>query len=67
MTATNEIRALEQLVTESRTQTEAADYLGISQGHLSDMLRGRRAVSKTILEKLGLRRRVVVERVKKVS
>ncbi len=34
------------------TQKNIADILGISDGHLSDILRGRREISKRVAEKI---------------
>ncbi len=34
------------------TQKEIADYIGISQGHLSDILRGRREMSRQVAQKI---------------
>lgn len=63
----NVFRALEALVRECGTKKAAANALGISPSYFGDIYQGRRSVTDPLLKKLGLRRRVVVERVKKIS
>lgn len=41
---------------EGKTQAALAEELGISIGHLADMLSGRRAVGPKVLKELGLER-----------
>ena len=48
------IKSLEQFVAGYPTRLDACHALGIGYQFLSDMLHGRRAVSKNVLEKLGL-------------
>ena len=53
------IKALRRIVDSCVTQKAAAEKLGLSQTHLSDLLRGRRTFSEATLAKLGLRRETV--------
>jgi plasmid maintenance system antidote protein VapI len=53
------VKALRRLVEACVTQKAAAEKLGVSQTHLSDLLRGRRTFSEATLSKLGLRRDTV--------
>ncbi len=50
---------LRRFVGKYATQREAAEVIGISQPHLSDMVNGRREVTPKVLDHLGLRRAVV--------
>mgnify|MGYP001611010741 CR=1 FL=1 len=50
---------LQRYVAQYPTQTAAAAALGITKMYLTDLLLGRRGISETILEKLGLRETVV--------
>ncbi len=50
---------MERLVSELGSQAAAAAALGIGPSYFSDLLRGRRNVSDSMLRKLGLRRIVV--------
>lgn len=59
MNKTDPIKALRRMVDAHVTQRAAAEKLGLSQTHLSDLLRGRRTFSESVLAKLGLRRETV--------
>ncbi len=62
MSKTREIEPLERLqrfVETFRTQTAAADELGISRQYLSQLLGSKRDFSDQVLAKIGLRRAVV--------
>ena len=50
---------LRAFVAKYDTQVDAAKALHLSQSYLTDLLRGRRAFSDTVLAKLGLKRIVV--------
>lgn len=52
---------LRQRVRALGTQRAVARELGVSDVHVSDMLRGRRPVSDAMLAKMGLRRVVVLK------
>jgi plasmid maintenance system antidote protein VapI len=54
--------ALNEFVKKHGTQQKAADALDITQGYLSDLLRGRRDITDSVLEKLGYQRIVVKAR-----
>lgn len=54
MTRNALIRKLYEMVNERGTQRAVAEYLGVSQIYLSDVLRGKRNPGKSILSKLGL-------------
>lgn len=54
--AGDELRAL---VAREGSQAAAAKHLAVSEVYVSDLLRGRRPFSESILAKLGLRRAVV--------
>jgi plasmid maintenance system antidote protein VapI len=41
---------------DGKTQTALAEELGISVGHLNDILMGRRAIGPQVLKALGLER-----------
>jgi transcriptional regulator with XRE-family HTH domain len=43
------------------TQKQFAEYHGISEAYLSDILRGKRDPGATLLRKMGLRRVVLYE------
>lgn len=63
-----EVRALlAARVTEEGSQMKAATALGISQGHLNDMLHGRRAISDAVLKGLGLERTVTFFKTRSTS
>jgi transcriptional regulator with XRE-family HTH domain len=53
------IRKIEQIIEAHGTQKAAAQFLGVSQQYLTDLLRGRRDPGKKILDKLGLESSVV--------
>lgn len=53
------IKRIEQVVAEHETQKAAAQFLGVSQQYLTDVLKGRRYPGKKILDKLGLESSVV--------
>lgn len=57
-------KELARYVARAGTQVEAAKRLGVSQPYLSDILRGRRMLSRNMLTKLGLTR---VETIKRAS
>lgn len=48
-----------------KTQTALAEELGISIGHLNDILCGRRAIGPVVLKALGLERVTVFKSVKR--
>ena len=56
---TLEQRTLRAFCAQFPTQREAAQQLGITSSHLSDLLRDRRTFSVRVLDVLGLRRTVV--------
>jgi hypothetical protein len=41
---------------DGKSQAEAASQLGITQGYLSDILNGRRAIGPKVLKALGLKK-----------
>ncbi len=43
------------------TQAKTAEYLGISQPYLNDLLKGRRPFSKRVLDALNLREIVILK------
>ena len=47
------------------TRREAATALGLSVSYLADLLRGRRTYSTTVLDRLGLERRIVRRKLQK--
>lgn len=53
------IKKLEQIIQERGTQKAAAEFLGVSEQYLSDLLKGRRDPGEKILSKLGLEASVV--------
>lgn len=53
---TEAIARLRVLVQEAGTQAAAAKQIGSTQGQVSDLLKGRRSFSNSILRRLGLRR-----------
>ncbi len=53
------IAELVELVKRQGSQKQAAKFLGISEQYLADVLRGRRAPGKKVLEALGLQKVVV--------
>lgn len=53
---------LAHFVRRYETQRAAAEALNISQPYLSDLLKGHRQMSQTMLDKLGLRRTVVARK-----
>lgn len=57
------IDVLSALVAKHGTQHAAAQFLGISDAYLCDMLKGRRYGSDETLAKLGLRRVLVSAKV----
>ena len=50
---------LEQFVERFEYHKDAAKALKISRPYLSDMLRGRKGISPSVLDKIGLRQIVV--------
>ncbi len=61
MKETNPYEALLAFRAKYRTQTAAAEALGVSVPYFNDMLHMRRDISDNMLAKLGLRRVVVKE------
>lgn len=53
------IRKIEQIIEMHGTQKGAAQFLGISQQYLTDLLKGRRDPGSKILDKLGLESTVI--------
>lgn len=53
------IRKIERIIEERGTQKAAAEFLGVSQQYLTDLLKGRRDPGKKILDKLGLESSVI--------
>lgn len=53
------IKKIEQIIEERGTQKAAAEFLGVSQQYLTDLLKGRRDPGKKILDRLGLESSVV--------
>ena len=56
---TNPNDALRAFVDKHGTQIKAAAAMGITQGYLSDLLRNKRDITDTVLEKIGYKRIVV--------
>lgn len=50
---------LKKLVAQCESQRGAANFIGVSDAYLSDMLKGHRGIGPKVLEKLGLARVVV--------
>lgn len=61
MTRDTVIKKIEQIIRERGTNKAAAQFLGVSQQYLSDLLKGRRDPGVKILSKLGLQSRVIYE------
>lgn len=61
MTRDSVIRKIKQIIEEQGTQKRAAEFLGVSQQYLTDLLHGRRDPGEKILSKLGLQSRVIYE------
>jgi predicted XRE-type DNA-binding protein len=57
-------RLLERAVKSAGSQKAAAESLGVSQAYLCDVMNGRAAAGDKILTSLGLRKRIVYERVR---
>jgi plasmid maintenance system antidote protein VapI len=53
---------LKKMVKEMGTQKKVAEYLGISQVYLSDILSDRRSISDQVAQKLGYHRIVKYEK-----
>lgn len=47
---------LKELVINAGTQRKLANELGISQVYLSDILKGRRTIGKSVLDKLKIKK-----------
>jgi plasmid maintenance system antidote protein VapI len=58
------LELINQLVKRKGTQAAAAEELGVSPAHISDIIRGNRGISDEIAQRLGYRRVVVFEKVK---
>ena len=56
---------LKKLVTQCGSQRGAANFIGVSDAYLSDMLKGRRGIGPKVLEKLGLSKVIVHNRAAK--
>lgn len=54
-------RALKRFVDGFDTQTAAADYLKISRSHLNHILAGRKRLTDSLLDQIGLQRVVVAK------
>jgi hypothetical protein len=59
MTRDTVIKKIQRVIDEHGTQKAAAQFLGVSQQYLTDLLRGRRDPGTKILDKLGLESRVI--------
>lgn len=59
MTRATVIRKIEQIIETQGTQKAAAEFLGVSQQYLTDLIKGRRDPGSKILDKLGLESRVI--------
>lgn len=57
------ILAIHAIVRIEGSQKKAAESFGVSPQYLTDVLHGRREISDRILSKLGLRKRVIYERI----
>ena len=53
------LEALRTFIAKHGNQRKAAKALGISEPYMTDLVHGRRRVSDSLLEKLGLRRTIV--------
>ena len=53
------IETIKNLVKEAGTQAKVAENLGITPSYLSDILKGKREVSESVADKLGLLRRTI--------
>jgi transcriptional regulator with XRE-family HTH domain len=53
------IQKIEHIIKERGTQKAAAEFLGVSQQYLTDLLKGRRDPGEKILSKLGLEASVI--------
>lgn len=61
MTRDSVIKKVEKIIEERGTKKAAAEFLGVSQQYLGDLLKGRRDPGEKILSRLGLQAKVIYE------
>lgn len=62
MDAVGALNVLRRFVAEHGTQHAAAQALNVTDAYLSDILNGRRGLSDTMLDKLGLAKEIVIRK-----